>query len=60
LTGLDLLDRNEGISFTNSGNFVREERINSLGRYVMLTFIYRLSGSRRETTRGMPVIRMMG
>ena len=60
LTGLDLLDRNEGISFTNSGNFVREERINSLGRYVMLTFIYRLSGSGRETTRGMPVIRMKG
>jgi len=60
LIGLDLLDRNEGISFTNSGNFIREERINSLGRYVMLKFIYRLSGSGRDSGRGGPVIRMVG
>lgn len=60
IIGLDLLDRNEGISFTNSGNFIREERINSLGRYVMLKFIYRLSGSGRDSGRGAPVIRMMG
>ena len=57
LVGLDLLDRNEGVSFTNSGNFIREERINSLGRYVMLKFIYRLSGS-RGGGGGMNVVRM--
>lgn len=49
LVGLDLLDRNEGISFSNSGTSIREERINSLGRYVMLKFIYRLSGSGRDS-----------
>jgi len=45
LVGLDLLDRNEGISFSNTGNTIQEQRVNSLGRYVMLKFIYRLSGS---------------
>ena len=49
LVGLDLLDRNEGISFSNSGNYIREERINSLGRYVMLKFIYRLTNSGRSS-----------
>ncbi len=49
LLGLDLLDRNEGISFSNSGNFISEQRVNSLGRYVMLKFIYRLSGSGRDS-----------
>lgn len=61
LVALDILDRNEGISFTNSGNFIREERINSLGRYVMLKFIYRLSGSKGGgAAKGAPVIRMVG
>ncbi len=45
LVGLDLLDKNQGINFSNSGNFIQEERINSLGRYFMLKFIYRLSSS---------------
>ena len=45
LVGLDLLDRNEGINFSNSGNMIQEERINSLGRYLMLKFVYRLSNS---------------
>lgn len=44
LVGLDLLDRNEGINFSNFGNLIQEERIASLGRYVMLKFVYRLSG----------------
>jgi len=48
LVGLDLLDRNEGISFSNTGNTIQEQRVNSLGRYVMLKFIYRLSGSRGQ------------
>ncbi|MBT4602971.1 MAG: TonB-dependent receptor [Bacteroidetes Order II. Incertae sedis bacterium] len=45
LMALDLLDKNEGINFSNSGNMIQEERINSLGRYIMLKFIYRLSNS---------------
>ena len=49
LVALDLLDRNEGISLTNQGNYISEQRVNSLGRYVMLKFIYRLSGSGRDS-----------
>ena len=44
LVGLDLLDRNEGINFSNTGNVIQEVRTNSIGRYVMLKFIYRISG----------------
>ncbi|MFT5141959.1 MAG: hypothetical protein ACI84D_000570 [Thalassolituus oleivorans] len=48
LVGLDLLNQNVGVNFSNSGSSVREERIESLGRYVMLKFVYHLSdiGSR--------------
>ena len=43
LIGLDLLNRNIGVNFTNTSNSIQEERINSLGRYVMLKFVYNLS-----------------
>jgi hypothetical protein len=49
LVGLDLLDRNEGINFSNTGNVIQEVRTNSLGRYVMLKFIYRISGRTSRT-----------
>jgi len=58
LVGLDLLDKNQGINFSNSGNFIQEERINSLGRYVMLKFIYRLNKSGRKSSGGMKTIEM--
>ena len=48
LVGLDLLDRNLGINYTNTGNYIQEEQINSLGRYVMLNFVYNLSGIGRN------------
>lgn len=61
LVALDILDRNEGISFTNTGNMIREQRINSLGRYIMLKFVYRLSGSSQKGgRRGGPAIKMIG
>lgn len=56
LVGLDLLDKNQGINFSNTGNFIQEERINSLGRYVMLKFVYRLSGSKGRSAGGIRVI----
>ena len=57
IVGLDLLNKNQGINFTNSGNSIQEERINSLGRYVMLKFIYRLSASGgKGAARGMRVM----
>ena len=44
LVGLDLLNQNQGVNFTNSSTYIQEERIESLGRYVMLKFVYHLSG----------------
>ena len=53
LTGFDLLGRNEDVRFSNTNTYIREERIASLGRYVLLKFSYRLSpgsgaGSKRR------------
>lgn len=42
----DLLDRNEGISYSNTSTYIQEEHVASLGRYVMLKFVYNLSGIR--------------
>ena len=44
LVGLDLLNRNVSVNYSNTGNFIQEQRINSLGRYFMLKFVYNLSG----------------
>ncbi len=43
LTGFDLLGRNESVRFSNTNTYIREERIASLGRYIMLKFSYRFS-----------------
>ncbi len=48
LVALDLLNKNLGVNFTNTGSYIQEERINSLGRYVMLKFIYNLRGTGRS------------
>lgn len=45
LSGKDLLNRNVGVNFTNTSTFVQEERIESLGRYVMFKLIYKLSAT---------------
>ncbi|MEL6866809.1 MAG: outer membrane beta-barrel protein [Bacteroidota bacterium] len=39
----DLLNQNQGIDRNNSLNFIEERRSNVLGRYVMLSFTYKLS-----------------
>ncbi len=43
LTGFDLLNKNTGITRTASMNYLRENRSNIIGRYVMLSFKYRLN-----------------
>ncbi len=43
LAGFDLLGRNESVRFSNTNTYVREERIASLGRYVLLKLSWRLS-----------------
>ncbi len=47
LVGVDLLNENQGVNITNSSSYIQEERIQSLGRYLMLKFIYRLGPSSR-------------
>ncbi|MDX1395923.1 MAG: TonB-dependent receptor [Gemmatimonadota bacterium] len=42
LGGYDLLNENKGISVTNTSSFNRTQRVQSLGRHVMLRFSYRL------------------
>ncbi len=43
LTGTDLLNRNKGIERTGDMNFLVERRSSMLGRYIMLSFKYRLN-----------------
>ncbi len=55
LSGKDLLNRNLGVNFTNTSTFVQEERIESLGRYVMFRLIYKLSGVGGPGGRGIRI-----
>ncbi len=43
LSGHDLLDRNQIVQRISELNYLRETRSNTIGRYVMLTFKYRLN-----------------
>ncbi len=52
LKGLDLLNQNQGVNFTNSAAFIQEERIESLGRYMMLKVIYNLKGIGSRVGKG--------
>jgi len=55
VTGFDLLNQNQGVTFTSSSNFIQETRIESLSRYFMLRFVYHLrptSGMRGRGGRG--------
>lgn len=40
LLAVDLLNKNVGINRSADANYLSDERVNSLGRYVMLTFTY--------------------
>lgn len=44
ISAYDLLNRNLGIRRSSELNYTEEERIRSLGRYVVLSFAYSLSG----------------
>lgn len=43
LRGFDLLNQNKIVQRTGDLNYLRETRSNSMGRYIMLTFAYRLN-----------------
>ena len=59
LSAYDLLNRNIGISRSSQFNYVEEERTRNLGRYVMLSFAYSISGFGQANGGGMQV-RMIG
>ncbi len=48
LSGFDLLDRNQNVTRLSELNYLRETRSNTTGRYLMLTFKYRLNKLARE------------
>lgn len=48
LSGFDLLDRNQNVQRISELNYLRETRSNTIGRYVMLTFKYRLNKVARK------------
>ena len=52
ITAIDLLNRNQGVSITNSPSYIQEMRTESLGRYAMLRFMYRLGRSPRGGRAG--------
>jgi hypothetical protein len=43
LAALNLLDQRVGVGFTNAAGFVREEQVESLGRYILLKFVYKIA-----------------
>jgi hypothetical protein len=49
LTGFDLLNKNTGIERISEMNYLRETRSNTIGRYVMLAFKYRLNKFRENS-----------
>lgn len=44
LEGHDLLNQNIGMNFTNTASYIREQRTASLGRFIMIKWIYNLTG----------------
>ena len=54
---VDMLNRNLGVTQRTDLNFIEEERIISLGRYLLLSFTYSLKGFKNESQGGMIMIR---
>ncbi|NQV73103.1 outer membrane beta-barrel protein, partial [bacterium] len=48
----DVLNQNQGISYTNSNNYIQEDRVETLGRYMMLKVTHKLSKGASPQGRG--------
>lgn len=48
----DLLNQNQGISYSNSNNYIQETRVETLARYMMLKLIHKLSKGAAPSGRG--------
>lgn len=57
LEGYDLLNQNLGVSFTNSGSYIREQHTASLGRHIMLKWVYDLTGQPSSQPPGITIVR---
>ena len=44
---IDVFDQNTGVNYTNAPTYVQTDRVLSLGRYLMLKFIYRPRGKEK-------------
>lgn len=52
LSVFDLLDENKGLIRTSTANYLEEVRANSIGRYVMLSFLYSIRGFGQNSSPG--------
>lgn len=52
LSVFDVLDENRGLSRTSDINYLEEIRTNSVGRYVMLSFVYSIKGAGNDNPMG--------
>ncbi|MFA6060191.1 MAG: hypothetical protein WC756_18465 [Taibaiella sp.] len=52
LNGFDLLDKNKAITRTSQLNYLMEQRSNIIGRYIMLSFSYKLNKAGRKADQG--------
>jgi hypothetical protein len=52
LEGFDLLDRNRSVQRISQLNYLTEQRSNTIGRYVILSFKYRLSATGGDSPGG--------
>jgi hypothetical protein len=55
LNGFDLLDKNTGITRSSQLNYLMEKQSNIIGRYVMLSFKYRLSRTGNPNPGGIEI-----
>ena len=46
LVAMDLLNQNQGVSLTNTSAYIQESRVQTLGRYVMLSMSWQLGPQR--------------
>jgi len=55
LEGFDLLNQNKGLQRVSQLNYLSEVRSNTIGRYFMLSFKYRLSRTGKENPEGINI-----
>lgn len=52
ISAFDLLNQNQNVIRTTNANYIQDERINTIGRYVLFTLTYSFSGFGQTSSRG--------